>query len=67
MMMMMMMMRMFMMMRMMMMESNISLVAVVVVGSRETSLMCLREGFKKKNRFFLGKGPKLWVGGGQES
>ena len=21
----------------------------------------------KKNRFFLGKSPKLWVGGGQES
>ena len=27
----------------------------------------LREAFKKKNRFFLGKSPKLWVGGGQES
>ena len=26
----------------------------------------LREGIKK-NRFFLGKSPKLWVGGGQES
>ena len=22
---------------------------------------------QKKNRFFLGKSPKLWVGGGQES
>ena len=27
----------------------------------------LREGIEKKNRFFLGKSPKLWVGGGQES
>ena len=26
----------------------------------------LREGVKK-NRLFLGKSPKLWVGGGQES
>ena len=26
----------------------------------------LREGIQK-NRFFLGKSPKLWVGGGQES
>ena len=26
----------------------------------------IREGVKK-NRFFLGKSPKLWVGGGQES
>ena len=27
----------------------------------------LREGTPKKKRFFLGKSPKLWVGGGQES
>ena len=27
----------------------------------------VREGIQKKNRFFLGKSPKLWVGGGQES
>ena len=27
----------------------------------------LREGTKKKIDFFLGKSPKLWVGGGQES
>ena len=27
----------------------------------------LREGIKKKIDFFLGKSPKLWVGGGQES
>ena len=26
----------------------------------------IREGIKK-NRFLLGKSPKLWVGGGQES
>ena len=26
----------------------------------------VREGIKK-NRLFLGKSPKLWVGGGQES
>ena len=26
----------------------------------------IREGVQK-NRFFLGKSPKLWVGGGQES
>ena len=26
----------------------------------------VREGIKK-NRFFLGKSPKLWLGGGQES
>ena len=31
-----------------------------------TSDTCLREGVKK-NRLFLGKSPKLWVGGGQES
>ena len=28
--------------------------------------LILREGVKK-NRLFLGKSPKLWVGGGQES
>ena len=28
--------------------------------------LILREGIKK-NRFCLGKSPKLWVGGGQES
>ena len=27
----------------------------------------IREGVNWKNRFFLGKSPKLWVGGGQES
>ena len=27
----------------------------------------LREGIQKKIDFFLGKSPKLWVGGGQES
>ena len=27
----------------------------------------VREGIKKKSIFFLGKSPKLWVGGGQES
>ena len=27
----------------------------------------IREGIKKKIDFFLGKSPKLWVGGGQES
>ena len=27
----------------------------------------IREALKKKNRHFLGKSPKLWVGGGQES
>ena len=26
-----------------------------------------REGIQKKIEFFLGKSPKLWVGGGQES
>ena len=30
------------------------------------SMRPLREGIKK-NRLFLGKSPKLWVGGGQES
>ena len=30
------------------------------------SLSFLREGVKKID-FFLGKSPKLWVGGGQES
>ena len=27
----------------------------------------VREGIQKKIDFFLGKSPKLWVGGGQES
>ena len=31
-----------------------------------TKKICLRYGVQK-NRFFLGKSPKLWVGGGQES
>ena len=26
---------------------------------------CFTKGRHKKNRFFLGKSPKLWVGGGQ--
>ena len=29
-------------------------------------MVMIREGVKK-NRLFLGKSPKLWVGGGQES
>ena len=32
-----------------------------------TPLFPLREEVNWKNRFFLGKSPKLWVGGGQES
>ena len=28
---------------------------------------CIREGVNKKNRFFLGLCPKLWVGGGPKS
>ena len=30
-------------------------------------LQLIREGIKKQIDFFLGKSPKLWVGGGQES
>ena len=30
-------------------------------------LIYVREAFKKKIDFFLGKSPKLWGGGGQES
>ena len=39
-----------------------------VVYSRRQKITShiFREGIKK-NRFFLGKSPKLWVGGGQES
>ena len=31
------------------------------------TLVYLAKGRGKKNRLFLGKSPKLWVGGGQES
>ena len=34
--------------------------------NNETMQSRVREGIQK-NRFFLGKSPKLWVGGGQES
>ena len=34
-------------------------------GSQDPTFL-VREGVQK-NRFFLGKSPKLWVGGGQES
>ena len=33
---------------------------------KRSCIFSIREGVKK-NRFFLGKSPKLWVGGGQES
>ena len=31
------------------------------------NILAIREGIKKNRFFFLGKSPKLWVGGGQES
>ena len=42
---------------------DISLLLGVILISQRLSF---REGVKK-NRLFLGKSPKLWVGGGQES
>ena len=36
------------------------------VSNTESMKYLIREGIKK-NRLFLGKSPKLWVGGGQES
>ena len=41
-------------------------VAVGIVVVIVVVVIVFREGIKK-NRFFLGKSPKLWVGGGQES
>ena len=37
-----------------------------IKGKQTKQQSLLREGVKKIN-FFLGKSPKLWVGGGQES
>ena len=39
---------------------------LVYIALPSLSLIVLK-GRHKKNRFFLGKSPKLWVGGGPES
>ena len=45
----------------------ISFKAHVLVLFMNESTHMVKEGIQKKIDFFLGKSPKLWVGGGQES